>query len=111
MKPLSRIDPYPNDPYPTFTAEEPRFISRLADQTPEYLAAVQQYEDAKDQYHRDIADWRTRRKKILGRNLTGPEMYGIFDKSVSFPVPIHAQPGQLGGGGDALNRHYSSWAF
>jgi len=124
-KPPSRIDPYPNDPYPTFTAVEPPWISRLVDQTPKYLAAVQQYEAAQKQYHQDLADWRTRREKILERPLTGPEMYGIFDKSVSFPVPIHniyAQPtaeaaaaaaAAAAGAGkaEALNRHYSSWAY
>jgi len=81
MEPLSTIDPYPNDPYPTFTAVEPRWISRLADQTPEYLTAVQHYEAAKHKYYKDLDDWRTRRRHILGRNLTNYEKNGIFDES------------------------------
>lgn len=76
-----------HDPYPTFKSVKPPFISRIADQIPEHIAAVQQYEAAKNKYYQDLAKWRARREQILGRPLTFDEMFGKFGTVSVFPVP------------------------
>jgi len=95
-----------HDPYPTFTAVEPPFISRIEDYTREYLTAIQQYQAALDQYYKDLANWRARLQKRLKRPLTGNEMYGIFDQGESFPVPAWTPP-PTGQAAAALNYQHT----
>jgi hypothetical protein len=85
--PIPTADPFPNEPYPTFNAVEPPFISRTEDQTEQHRAALQQYEAAKNKYFQELANWREKRVKYLKRPLTFDEMHGTFGTVSVFPVP------------------------
>jgi hypothetical protein len=102
-------DPYPDEPYPTFTAVEPPFISRSEDHTPKHIAALQQYEAARKKYSQELANWRAKREKRLGRPLTFDEMHGKFGTVSVFPVPSWpARPtGPAAAAADARNYQHT----